>query len=712
MGTRSRLILLFVCLFMLFGPAQRTLVTASGPITAANASQIKLLSTLGFGAINDLVWSPDHRTLAVGTQVGLRLLDARSPQTAPRIVSSETVRALAFSADGKLLVAATETGIQLWDTAQWQPTDQPFGDIVNSVAFSPDGKTIAASSDHEIQLWDVVSRQTVGEPFSAGFSPVAFSPDGKFLVRATLPLEIWDLTTHKIVITLADKTGALRYPVSVTFSADGGRLAAADNERVALWAVKTGAQIDVLSLPEYNSAPRIEIDSQGRLLLTSVTGDYINSTIVYRNVQTRASLLTFQIGLNGNFGDLAFSPDGTLLTSLRHVYRASISIWWDVKTGAPRYQRASDGVMMSPFQSGGRVSFLSMGPNGMHLWEVQGTRERPILASPNAQLADLSPDGTRTAISFWDGSTRVIDTHTGDKRFSMQWPRGDVPDDLMFSPDGKLLLVGGAANPNRTSLVFLDTATGKQQSMATLDAPTYKLSTVVFSPDAKTLAITADVGQVLVIDVQTGKVIQTFPSKQGALNTVRFSADGTKLAYGALDLIRLWDVQTGKLIAEYAKHVENAYIPGSVDFTPDGNHAAFMYEDTVQLIDTKTGNKLADLTVEDKRLTARFSPDGSRLVVTYADTIQLWDSQSGKQLLEWSVPDTLSFWQYSPDGDLLITATMKGIVQIWDPATGKQLAQLKGHHAELWSLVFSPDRSLIATSSDDGTVRLWGLDKP
>ena len=44
---------------------------------------------------------------------------------------------------------------------------------------------------------------------------------------------------------------------------------------------------------------------------------------------------------------------------------------------------------------------------------------------------------------------------------------------------------------------------------------------------------------------------------------------------------------------------------------------------------------------------------------------------------------------------------------MWDAARGQVVATLRGHALRVCGLTFSPDGSLLATGSGDGTVRLW-----
>jgi WD40 repeat protein len=61
---------------------------------------------------------------------------------------------------------------------------------------------------------------------------------------------------------------------------------------------------------------------------------------------------------------------------------------------------------------------------------------------------------------------------------------------------------------------------------------------------------------------------------------------------------------------------------------------------------------------------------------------------------------------FSPDGTILATTSDDQTVRLWDPVTGKQLRTLTGHTRPVYGVAFSPDGTILATAGDD-TVRLW-----
>src|SRR5690349_21811111 len=90
-------------------------------------------------------------------------------------------------------------------------------------------------------------------------------------------------------------------------------------------------------------------------------------------------------------------------------------------------------------------------------------------------------------------------------------------------------------------------------------------------------------------------------------------------------------------------------------------------------------------------------------------TARVWDAGTGKQLP--TLP-THTGWVWSvvfrPDGTRLATAA--DTAQVWDARTGERLLTLTGHTRGVSAVAFSPDGTRLATAANDhidSTALVW-----
>ena len=192
--------------------------------------------------VRALAFSSDGRLLATGSiDKTARIWDAATGRQILEFPHAGSVLAVAFSPDGSVLATGSTTGIViLWTTRDGSELCTIRNDgQVRAIAFSPDGRLLAtAGTDRAAHLWDTATWDQLTEiPHTGAVRAIAFSPDGRLLATAGTDraAHLWDTATWD-QLTEIPHTGPVR---AIAFSPDGQLLATGSKDNVVqLWRIR------------------------------------------------------------------------------------------------------------------------------------------------------------------------------------------------------------------------------------------------------------------------------------------------------------------------------------------------------------------------------------------------------------------------------------------------------------------------------------------
>jgi len=376
-------------IWLLFSPDRKRLVSTSrdGTVTVWDADAMTPLETLrGHSrAVQQPVFSNDGRTLYTvshdGTAIAWDMSGDRQLGQGLTFTSDQGEHQFpdwhpgVFSADGRLIaVGLNWGGIQLWDASELKPTGAPIGQTdgeVTALAFSPDGRTLVAATEAGVaSVWDTDSRSlrysARVDSYAIG---VSISADGTmFATAGGGGVKLWNTATGAALGSIGDSSAGdvVFSPTDslVAFAREG--IHAENQGDAEIWDVAGKARSEILNGDgdplNYYLGWAVAFSPDGRLLATPGRDRLVNLW----DVRTGRLVRTFEHNVGTAVLSLEFSPDGSVLAISGGDSFASL---WDVATGAQIGPRLT---------AGGRGTMVDFSPDGRRLLEVHANGEGAV----------------------------------------------------------------------------------------------------------------------------------------------------------------------------------------------------------------------------------------------------------------------------------------------------------------------------------------------
>ncbi|EMD35188.1 hypothetical protein CERSUDRAFT_116656 [Gelatoporia subvermispora B] len=395
---------------------------------------------------------------------------------------------------------------------------------------------------------------------------------------------------------------------------------------------------------------------------------------------------------------LAISSDGGLIASGSTNKTMRI---WNSSTGQP----LGESLTLPEYPIG--LAFMSYDTRvvscsqdgSICIYDIEAeslTQERVIGSGGQVNCIAISSDGEQLACAS------TISTEIWDL---VNWNTVGDPlraaSAVAFSPDNKRLAMG---IPAGCDMVVTDLST---RETIELQGHEYPITAVAFSSDGSLLASASGENIIILWNGTSGAILGVLRGHSNMILSLAFSSDNSLLASGSSDRsVRIWDVNTAITSVPAQMRTTTPHIAFLV-YSPESDHIAFAIDNIVYI--TFPDSPIMVLRKHEQEISSlAFSPNGARLAAVYPEFIQWWDVQSSSAL------DIVQLKPASMSGYIMMSASgnriaaMDSTLQFWDATNGEAVGDPQTAHGDIISCMsFSRDGLLLATGSNDMTVRLW-----
>ncbi|MBC7783782.1 MAG: WD40 repeat domain-containing protein, partial [Burkholderiales bacterium] len=314
-----------------------------------------------------------------------------------------------------------------------------------------------------------------------------------------------------------------------------------------------------------------------------------------------------------------------------------------------------------------------------------------------------SRDGLLMGLSDYSLNAVVVDISTGAVKAS--WPAHTSEcTGIAFSNDTRLV---ATCSIDKTVKIF-DLQTRDQ--LQTIRSHGNKVFHVAFSPVNNLLASAGTEGIVCIHNPQTGELVQRLHGHAERIISLQFFADGRLMTCSRDGTVRIWDNVGQPDITQ----VSTSGACNGTAISPDGRTAVVRdLGGSLRLIDIPSGNVKKAIRVGESQRGVAIAISGDGSLFTFADgnDVVVMRMSDCSELARLKVhAQTVIRSVFSPDGSMIASTSFDATIRIFDLASGKVLhTLLPPSGAGQINLAFSADSSRLAAGGDEKLVYIWNV---
>ncbi|KAF4612638.1 hypothetical protein D9613_011790 [Agrocybe pediades] len=559
---------------------------------------------------------------------------------------------------------------------------------VISLASSHSGTSFATGSYDGVRIYDADSGEMIAGPFKASGRPSGYL---------------------------------------VTFSPDNTKLAYVCGDTICIWDVQTGNLTPGPLLKHTTNFASFSFSSDSKKLVSVA---YDGTSIVW-------DCLTGNI-LSGPFEStdfvkaVGFTPDGFKIVSVSGIRQICL---WDAEKGA---------ILSGPFEAistehengswyavalSSDRSNVAMGFSSGTILIIDASTGAvvigPFPCNESVHELAFSHDG-RKLFSRHESGFRVWNAQTGtlETRLVAKSKPGHFA--VVPTPDGNKIISAPENNfRNNSEIVIWNTTNDDAVVAGSPNLPANgsiksSVSSLVYSPDGRTIAAAFEDGCIGLWDAQTGKeILPSFqPHPREGRISISFSPDGANLvthSTPSITAVRLWDSRTGKMIGEMLAEPSEMLGPvEALTHSHDGSKIAWSVRQSIPTpVASPSLTPPSSSPFEEYEEMSNDDKSKEYEDLLYTNTIRIWDLRSGRIIekqIEGLIGGNISHVAFSPDdiilvlgseGGELIMLSVDACEVIWRTPCSVRLLE------SVTSMAFSQDGTRFACGLNRDQLSVW-----